>query len=105
MKSAIDLDLKYLDMIRQILRAHLPASAKVFMFGSRTTGRAKPFSDIDLLINSNKELTLHELAQLNTAFDDALLPYKVDIADANLIAAEFKAAIKDQLVAIDLFEK
>lgn len=102
MHQHIDLDLNYIDLIAEILREHRLSNTNVFFFGSRTTGRAKPFSDIDILIDTGKPLSLEQLSSLNTAFDESLLPYKVDIVDAKTVSEEFRLAITDQLVPLNL---
>jgi predicted nucleotidyltransferase len=98
MSPLIDLDFKYLDLIAAIFCKHLPSETKIYFFGSRVTGRAKPYSDIDLLIDTGTSLTLERLTLLNTAFDESLLPYKVDIVDASTMSDAFRLAIQDQLV-------
>lgn len=100
MKKKIDLDFKYLEIIIQILHKQLPTNAKVYCFGSRTMNRAKPFSDIDILIDIGQPLSLALITSLNIDFDESLLPYKVDIADAHSISEEFHHAIQDQLILI-----
>ncbi|MCX8097526.1 MAG: nucleotidyltransferase domain-containing protein, partial [Casimicrobiaceae bacterium] len=42
--------------VRAILAAHLPPGARVAVFGSRASGRARPFSDLDLLIEEPAQL-------------------------------------------------
>lgn len=101
MNSSFDLDSKSLEMITQILLEHVP-KAKAWLFGSRATGHAKPFSDVDILIDVGLPLSIQQLASLNTAFDESLLPYKVDIADARSISDTFKNAIDDQLIPLKL---
>lgn len=100
MKPLIDLDPKYLEMIMQIVHKNLPENTKVFLFGSRATNRAKPFSDIDLLIDAGPPLSLAQLSSLNVDFDESLIPYKVDIADSTTINKEFRLAIQDQLIPL-----
>ncbi len=100
MNHAINLDPKYLDIIVKILRTNLPPNDNVYVFGSRVTGRAKPFSDVDLLVDVSQPLTLEQLSLLNNEFDQSLLPYKVDIVDANSITESFRLAIQEQLVSL-----
>ena len=100
MNTSIDLERKYFDSIIQILNKYLPPNASVWFFGSRVTGRSKPFSDVDILIDLGVALSLTQLSELDTAFDESLLPYKVDIADAQTISETFRDAIEDQLVEI-----
>jgi predicted nucleotidyltransferase len=72
---------EHLAIVRDILAGFLPAEAKVSAFGSRTTGRVKPYSDLDLLIDAGRRLTLTESAELSDAFSESDLPWKVDFID------------------------
>lgn len=45
----IDLTPEYQTIIRNILRQYLPGF-EVWAFGSRVTGRAKHYSDLDLVV-------------------------------------------------------
>ena len=100
MIKKIDLANQHLQTILTILDSNLPNHAKVWLFGSRATGKAKPFSDVDLLIDLNAPAPLSLLAKLSTAFEESKLPFKVDIADASVISKEFKHNIKDQLISL-----
>ena len=77
----IDLPANHRRLVLDILHAHLPRSVKVWVFGSRATGRARRYSDLDLAIDANRRLTLDEIAGLNEAFSDSDLPYRVDLID------------------------
>jgi predicted nucleotidyltransferase len=77
----IDLPADYRQLVLDILRAHLPQNTKVWVFGSRATGRARPYSDLDLAIDAGRRLTLDETARLAEAFSDSDLPYRVDLVD------------------------
>src|SRR5207237_4443689 len=63
----IDLPADHRRLVLNILRAHLPPSTKAWVFGSRTTGRAKRYSDLDLAIDAGRQLTLDETARLSAA--------------------------------------
>jgi predicted nucleotidyltransferase len=95
-----DLSEKHLALVLMILSQHLPSHAKIWLFGSRATGRAKKYSDIDLLIDIGNAIPIQLLSQLNSAFDESVLPYKVDIADANTITDAFKENIKSQIIPL-----
>ena len=77
----IDLPADHRRLVLNILRADLPQSAKAWVFGSRATGRARRYSDLDLAIDAGRRLTLDEIARLSEAFSDSDLPYKVDLVD------------------------
>ena len=68
-------------LVLEILRANLPQSSEVWVFGSRATGRARRHSDLDLAIDAGRPLTLDEYAGLSEAFSDSDLPYHVDFVD------------------------
>ena len=77
----IDLPADHRRLVLNILRADLPQSAKAWVFGSRATGRARRYSDLDLAIDVGRRLSLDEIARLSEAFSDSDLPYKVDLVD------------------------
>lgn len=98
MSEKLEIELKNLQLIAQILGQHLSAETKIFFFGSRARGHAKPFSDVDILIDAGKPLSLAHYSSLITAFDESLLPYKVDVVDAHSISEEFKKSIHKELI-------
>lgn len=48
-------------------------------FGSRSTNRAKPYSDLDLVIMGNHALSDLTLAELALDFEESDLPFRVDL--------------------------
>lgn len=100
MNANIDLTPEQLKIIAKILATHLTKDSHVWIFGSRATGTAKKFSDIDLLIDVGTPLSLTLLTKLSVSFDESMLPYKVDIADLHAITDTFKMNIKSQLIPI-----
>jgi uncharacterized protein len=77
----IDLPADHRRLVLNILRANVPESAKAWVFGSRATGRARRYSDLDMAIDAGRRLSLDEIARLREAFSDSDLPYKVDLVD------------------------
>ena len=86
-------------IIRNILRAHVP-DYTVWAFGSRATGRAKQYSDLDLAISGGKPLGIDLIAQLAEAFGESDLPYKVDIVDWTTASEAFKKVIERDRVVV-----
>ena len=72
-------------LVRQLIAAVLPG-ARVAVFGSRATGRARPFSDLDLLLIDPARLTWAQRAALRDAFEASSLPFTVDLVDAEGLA-------------------
>jgi type I restriction enzyme S subunit len=90
----------HLRLVLDVLRSHLPQGAKAWVFGSRATGRARHYSDLDLAIDAGRRLTLDETARLAEAFSDSDLPYKVDVVDWNDIEDRWRQTIVAQRVAL-----
>lgn len=89
-------------IVVEILRCHLPPGARVFVFGSRAHGGARPYSDLDLAIEWDHPLGLDRTAELADAFSESDLPYKVDILDLSTIESGFRARIAADLVPLSL---
>jgi predicted nucleotidyltransferase len=67
------------------------------VLGSRATGGARLYSDLDLAIDAGRPLTLDEIARLSEAFRDSDLPYKVDVVDWHSIDERFRQTIDPSL--------
>ena len=85
--------------VKTTLNTLLP-EAKLYVFGSRSTGTAKQYSDLDLLIDSDKELPLSLLSELREIFTESNLPFKVDIVDKHRITEEFLEKIKKDWILL-----
>lgn len=85
--------------LRDILRRHLPKHA-VWAFGSRATGNAKPYSDLDLVVITEQAMDLALCADLRDAFSDSDLPWKVDGVDWASISPEFRRIIERDKVVV-----
>ena len=96
----ITLTAEHRRLVLNILRANLPKSTKVWVFGSRATGRARRYSDLDLAIDAGRPLTLDEIAGLAEAFSDSDLPYKVDLADWRNMDGRWQQTIMAERVAL-----
>lgn len=72
-------------LVRQLLDRVL-RGARVAIFGSRATGRARPFSDLDLLLIEPPRLTWAQRADLRDAFEASTLPFSVDVVELDALA-------------------
>jgi uncharacterized protein len=77
MTATIDARPADLAILRAAARAHLPPGVRVLAFGSRATGRAKPWSDLDLCLMG--QVGLAHVAALREALVDSDLPFRVDL--------------------------
>ena len=87
------------EIVRAILQRHLPGR-EVWLFGSRATGAAKPFSDLDLAILGTQPLPLSTLAELADDFSESDLPFKVDIVDWATTGERFRKIIEAERVIL-----
>jgi type I restriction enzyme S subunit len=87
------------EIVRAILQRHVPGR-EVWLFGSRATGTAKPFSDIDLAILGTQPLPLATLAALVDDFSESDLPFKVDIVDWATTSESFRKVIEAERVIL-----
>ena len=71
---------KELAQVRHLVDKVLPG-ARVAVFGSRATGHARPFSDLDLLVMEPRQLTWTQRADLRDVFEASDLPFKVDVVE------------------------
>ena len=86
-------------IVRNILQKHVPACA-VWAFGSRVTGRVKPYSDLDLAVISGTSLGWHLIEDLKEDFSDSDLPWRVDVVDWASTDPAFQAIIARNKVVV-----
>ena len=92
--TAIDVAPRALGIVLDVLARHLP-DREVRVMGSRLTGPAKPFSDLDLIVIGDEPLALGTLANLRDAFDDSDLPFAVDIIEWSSASEAFRRVIAE----------
>lgn len=95
----LDLSPEQLRLTREILRSSVPG-LPVWAFGSRVTGNARKYSDLDLAVGGDKPLPLAVLAELEDGFSESDLGFRVDVVDWASASEEFKAAIAGQRLEI-----
>ncbi len=91
---------QHLAMVVEILHTYLPPEAKIAAFGSRVTGRNRQYSDLDLLIDAGRPLTLSESGDLRDAFSESDLPWKVDFIDRHSSQDYFLRLIEPDCVPL-----
>jgi type I restriction enzyme S subunit len=100
MTRAIDLSQPELTIVRDILRTHLPAGTRAWVFGSRATATARHFSDLDLALEGERPLDFSVLGEVSEALSESDLPYKVDVIDLRSVDPTFRAIIEASMIAL-----
>jgi type I restriction enzyme S subunit len=95
----LDLTREQLAAVRAIL-AHRVPGREVRAFGSRVTGRAWRYSDLDLVVMGDAPLPALTLAHLRADFEDSDLPFRVDVLEARDLPADSPAAAGDETAVI-----
>ena len=95
----IEINPAQLEEVKQILERHVPGS-EVRAFGSRVTGRVKPWSDLDLAVVGARPMGWENVELLKEAFQESTLPFRVDVLDWHETSPSFQAIIAQQYSVI-----
>lgn len=95
----IDISPEDLVMVKSILNTFLPG-VPIWVFGSRTKGTARPFSDLDLVAITKEPLDIATYTDIKEAFSNSTLPFKVDLVDWSCISDDFRKIIEEHHVAL-----
>lgn len=82
--------------IRQLLKAHIPPHARVFLYGSRAHCDNRWNSDYDLWIDA--DISREALAELTDQIDESFVPFKVDIVTTPGISGRFAERVKQEAI-------
>jgi len=88
-------------LVSEIIRQKLPA-AQVQVFGSRATGKARPYSDLDLLFIQPARLAWEVRYELEDAFESSTLPFRVDLVDVETVSPQMLKRIRSEATTLPL---
>jgi predicted nucleotidyltransferase len=91
--NQFQLEPRHFEILRAILKKY---HLKVWVFGSRSKGQARPLSDIDLAVKD--PISSRDLAQVRLDFEDSKLPMKVDLVVWSEIDPSFQKRIEPDLI-------
>lgn len=69
-----------------------------YAYGSRTQGKNRPTSDLDICFI--EPIPLNIQSHIEEDFEESDLPFRVEISDYNLMTEEFRNLIKRNLIPI-----
>ncbi len=95
----LDLAPSYRQQVLDLVHQHAPQAA-IYAFGSRTQGVAKPFSDLDLLLDPPLPMSWAQRASLRMAFEESDLPMRVDWQLWQDAPEHLRAAAREANVAL-----
>ena len=96
--AAIDINPRDKEILCSLLSQYLP-NTTVWAYGSRTTGKAQPWSDLDLVVFTNAEQK-YQLSLLKEALEESTLPFRIDLLEWDWLPEDFKANIEASHAAL-----
>ncbi len=94
----ININSKDLETIKALLRQYLPGTL-VWAYGSRVNQAGHSFSDLDIVVFSKAEQQ-DDIFDLKVAFENAFLPFRIDLHCWDEIPDSFKKNIKRNYVVL-----
>lgn len=92
----VDLSEEDRKILSNILKDYLKKiEVNFFAFGSRVTGEAKKYSDLDLAYEG---LNPREVRKIKTEIEDSKLSITVDLVDLHEVDFEFQELIRSQMI-------
>lgn len=82
-------DKQYEFIQQQVVKPLRNLGADVFVYGSRARGNYQPFSDLDLMVHSEQDLS-KEVSNLSEFLSESQFPYKVDLVLWSQFAESYK---------------
>lgn len=84
--------------IVKIIRRHLTLS-NIYLFGSRATGKAKKYSDVDIALEDKNNIDPTVILTIEAELEE-VLPYRVDLIDLDKVSKEFEAVVRREGVLL-----
>jgi predicted nucleotidyltransferase len=83
--------------VRKIVLGHLhPRDAKVYLFGSHATGKAKMHSDIDIAILPLRRLPPNLLSEIREQLEESDIVRNVDVVDLSQTDEVFRRRVQKE---------
>lgn len=72
---------------------------RVYIFGSRATGKNHPFSDVDILIEGEVSVENDsKIGAIKELFEESNFPYKIDLVNEKHLAESYRPSVmKDRI--------
>ena len=94
----IDITPEQNKIVRHLLKQYLPC-VEVWVYGSRVKGATKPNSDLDMVVFASIKQQC-AVADLQEAFDDSDLPFRVDLFVWDDVPEQFRKNIELERVVV-----
>ena len=80
----------------RILKGHITSpQLRIFLFGSRASGRPSPRSDYDVAVDTGVPMDWSVMARIRGDLEDSGIPVRVDVIDLSACSPAFKSIALD----------
>ncbi|MDO9399418.1 MAG: nucleotidyltransferase domain-containing protein [bacterium] len=84
--------------ILEIIGKHLDLKKyRVFLFGSRVTGKGDERSDIDIGIEGQEPISLKIMSEIKEEIEELPILYKIDVVDFKTVSSDFKTVAQHNI--------
>ena len=80
---------KHKVLLIKIIHAHLP-DCKIWLFGSRAREHERAGSDVDLALDTGKQIPLSVIIKIRLALQETTIPMGIDLVDLHSASDAFK---------------
>ncbi|MBF8280761.1 MAG: DNA polymerase beta domain protein region [Candidatus Magasanikbacteria bacterium] len=91
---------EFIRKIKRVIRNHLGANYKVFLFGSRATGQGTARSDFDVGIEGKKPVPRWMISLIKEELEGLPILYSVDIVDFMAASSKFRRIAKEKILRL-----
>jgi predicted nucleotidyltransferase len=88
----------YEQLVELVIQPLKDQGAQVFLFGSRSTGRNHPNSDVDLLYRGDVPLEI--ISKIKEDIEDSLFPFAVDLVNEADLVESYRQSVSAQLISL-----
>ena len=81
----IDLTQEQISLVTSIIHRYLP-DCHISVFGTRATGKSKPVSDLDIVLQTNETINPLNMFNIKEDLSESDLPFRVDVLDWQTIS-------------------
>ena len=85
-------DFNFLD--ENLIKPLKKSGFKLYIFGSRATGKYHPFSDVDILLEGPvNSVNSSQIGVIKELFEESNFPYKIDLVNELDLAESYRSSV------------
>ena len=95
----LDIRADIAEKIKEVIYTQLP-NCEIRVFGSRSKGTAKPYSDIDIALFTAEAIDEKIMGKIETAFENSDIPIRVEVLDWHRVTDSFRRIITENYLVL-----